>query len=57
MDTIINLKWDEDDCIRYGIDASDIGKNVFNESNRPIRLWDCAHELKNMNAKILDAGK
>ena len=57
MDTIKNLKWDEDDCIRYGIDASDIGTNVFNESNRPIRLWDCAHELKNMNAKILDAGK
>ena len=56
-DNIQNLKWDSDDCARFNIDESQIGNLVFDESNRPWRLWDTAHENKNLPKKIHDASK
>ena len=56
-DNIQNLKWDSDDCVRFNIDESQIGDLVFDDSNRPWRLWDTAHENKNLPKKIHEASK
>ena len=56
-DNIQNLKWDSDDCVRFNIDESEIGNLVFDDSNRPWRLWDTAHENKNLPKKIHEASK
>ena len=55
--TIQTLKWDSDDCVRFNIDESEIGDSVFNEDNLPWRLWDAAHENKNLPRKIHDVSK
>ena len=51
------LKWDSDDCVRFNIDESEIGNAVFDDSNIPWRLWDAAHEIKNLPKKIHDVSK
>ena len=56
-DTIKKLKWDSDDCVRFNIDESEIGDLVFNEDTLPWRLWDAAHENKNLPRKIHDVSK
>ena len=51
------LQWNEDDQERFGITEDQIGQFVFTDENRPFRLYDQSHELKNLPSKIHDRGE
>ena len=55
--TIETLRWDSDDCYRFEIDESEIGNLLFTDDTRPMRLWDAAHENKNLPRKVHDVSK
>ena len=55
--TIETLRWDSDDCYRFGIDESEIGNLLFTDETQPMRLWDAAHENKNLPRKVHDVSK
>ena len=51
------MQWDSDDIERYDIDEDQVGQFVFDDDNRPFRLYDLSHELKNLPYKIHERGE
>ena len=46
------MVWRTEDCDTFDIEPHLVGTNVFNESNMPLRLFDAAHEGKNLGKKL-----
>ena len=48
------MVWRTEDCDTFDIEPDLVGTKVFNESNLPLRLFDAAHEGKNLGKKLKD---
>ena len=48
------MVWRSEDQNTFGIEADKVGTKVFDDENLPFRLFDAAHESKNLGKKLKD---
>ena len=53
-ETVESLCWNSDDPIRFNIDEDLVDEKCFNDDNKPLRLWDRSHAIKNVGKKVFD---